>query len=66
MKLHPRHDLVTLASIDIKKAICDAAARHKDLTHAELTSILAEQVCAWNKYAIRDEREREANDTALG
>lgn len=45
-----------LSVFDIQKAITDAVGRH-ELTHAELTAILAAQVVQWNKYAIRDERE---------
>ncbi len=55
MKLHPRHAVVTVASIDIQAALTEAIARH-ELTHAELTGILAQQLVQWNKYAIRDER----------
>jgi hypothetical protein len=56
MKLHPRHFIVSAAKIDIDKSVCDAVGRH-DLTHAELTSILADLVASWNRYAIRAERE---------
>lgn len=57
MKLHPRHDIVTLAEIDIKKSVCDAIGRHEDLTHAELQGIFLAVAASWNKFAIRDERE---------
>jgi len=62
MTLHPRHDLVTKADIDIKTAVTEAVGRHQ-ITHAELTGILAGILLAWNKYAIRDEREEEEYGT---
>lgn len=43
----------------LEKSLTDAIGRH-DLTHAELTGILAQMILQWNKYAIRDEREEES------
>lgn len=59
MTLHPRHDLVTKAKIDIQESVFTAIGRH-DLTHAELAGIFL-QIMA--QYAIRDEREEEATGT---
>jgi hypothetical protein len=59
MKLHPRTMLVQAAHIDISTALAGAISKHQ-LTHAELTQILAQLLLEWNKYAIRDQREEEA------
>jgi hypothetical protein len=55
MKLHPRHDQVASAHNDIATAICEAVRKH-GLAYAELVSILAEQIQAWAKSEIRQER----------
>jgi hypothetical protein len=55
MRLHPRHDAVTAADLEIRQAITAAVEKHK-LTFAELTMILANSL-AWDaKYEIRSER----------
>jgi len=67
MKLHPRHEPTTKAGIDIQVAV-NEAVREYDLTHNELTQILAQIILSWNKYAIRDERaenESEREDSKL-
>lgn len=56
MKLHPRHDLVVRAGLDIQHAVADAAKKH-ELTFAELTSILANCLANWAKFEVRGERE---------
>lgn len=56
MKLHPRTMPVQKANAAISQAVTDAIALHPDLTHAELTGILAGILTQWNRYAVRDER----------
>jgi hypothetical protein len=60
VKLHPRTFIVNAARIAIHSAVCDAITKNPDLTHAELTGILAELIAQWNRYAIKDEREETA------
>lgn len=55
MKLHPRHDQVTRASIHINQEVTRAVATW-DLTFAELVSILTACIASWTKFQIRDER----------
>lgn len=59
MKLHERHQATTQAGLDIDGAIGNAVHKHA-LTFPELVSILAAAISQWAKYAIRDERETEA------
>lgn len=58
IRLHPRHEIVTQASIALSKAVVEVLKDH-DLTHAEIQSLFIEQMLRWNKYAIHDEREEE-------
>lgn len=60
MRLHPRHDLVTRAQIDIQQSVTAAVSRHSDVTCAELTDILLGIATYWNSCAIRDEREADS------
>ena len=63
-KLHPRHEPVVLAGIDISKAIREAAQKY-ELTYAELISILAQQIASWTKSEIREERGSAKVDTVV-
>lgn len=62
MTIHPRHDQVTRASIDISQAVVDAVKKH-ELTYAELVSLLAAALASWTKFEIRSERETDAAGT---
>ena len=53
--LHERHETVTRAHTDLATAMVKIIQERK-LTHAEVTSILAQEILSWNKYAIRAER----------
>ncbi len=55
-KLHPRWERNVQAKLHIGEAICAAMEKH-ELTHAELTAILAESIQSWTKSAIRQERQ---------
>lgn len=57
MKIHERHALQAKAHLDISQAVTAAVAKNTDLTHAELTGILASILLQWNRWAIKDERE---------
>lgn len=48
-------DIVRDAYFDLATAISSIIKKH-DLTHSEVTHILAEEILLWNKYAIRAER----------
>ncbi len=54
--VHQRHFIMAKAKFAITDAITRAIQEHA-LTHAELTSILANEIVAWSGWAIRDERE---------
>ncbi len=47
--------MVTRAHLDLATAM-QKIIQERELTHAEVTSILAQELLAWNKYAIRAER----------
>jgi hypothetical protein len=55
-RIHPRHFIVAKARHGITEAIIKANAEYH-LTYAELNLILADELRAWNGYAVRDERE---------
>jgi hypothetical protein len=56
VKLHPRHDQVTKAGLQITQAVTFAVKQH-ELTYGELMGILAEVISTWAKFQVRDERE---------
>ena len=56
MRLHPRHDQVTKADLQIKQAVTFAVKQH-ELTYGELVGILAGVISSWAKFQVRDERE---------
>ena len=64
-RIHPRERLVAEARHDISTAII-AAAKAYDLTHGELTMILAGEIQSWTKYQIREERHPEDPDKPGG
>lgn len=53
--IHQRSEIVTRAHTDLATAMVKIIEKRK-LTHAEVTSILAQEILSWNKYAIRAER----------
>lgn len=55
MELHPRHKAVTDAQIEIGQAIIQTSNKY-DLTHAELTHILAQELAGFSKDQIKRER----------
>lgn len=55
MTLHPRHNQTARASIDINKAVCEAAGKH-GLTFAELVNILAAVLASWSRSVVKEER----------
>ena len=56
MKLHERHEPVSLASCELHTAVLESVKRHR-LSFAELASILASVLTSWAKYEVRDERQ---------
>ena len=55
MKLHPRHQPMTRAELDIRDAIGKAVQDH-NLTFAELWHVLSMASASWAKGAIKEER----------
>ncbi len=53
--IHPRSQVVAQAQVDLSTAMAKIL-RERELTHYEVTSILAHEILSWNKYAIRAER----------
>ena len=53
--IHKRSGAVVRASTDLATAMVKII-KERELTHAEVTSILAQEILSWNKYAIRAER----------
>ena len=56
MKLHPRHEQMTKAGLEIQEAITAASVKH-DLTDAEVISILSVYISSIARFQIRGERE---------
>jgi hypothetical protein len=55
VKLHPRHELVTRAGLDLSVALVEIIRKYS-LTYGELAYILARQTLQWAQNAIKDER----------
>jgi hypothetical protein len=53
--IHPRYFIVRKAAGELNEAMAKILKTH-GLTFGEITSILAEEILIWNKYAIRHER----------
>ena len=53
--IHTRYEVVTHAHLELTTAV-GKIIQERELTYAEVTSILAQEILAWNKYAIRAER----------
>lgn len=59
MQIHPRHQPVTDAKIEIGQAILKAADKY-ELTYGELTNILAQELAGFSKDQIKKERSTES------
>jgi hypothetical protein len=57
IQLSPRHHPVSEGRHEISTAVSAAIKAH-DLTYAEITSILADEMRAWAGYNMKDEREQ--------
>lgn len=64
-RIHPRERLVAEARHAISTAIIKAVESH-DITHGELTMILAGEIQSWAKYQIREERHPDDPDKPGG
>lgn len=54
---HPRTVKVSEAESAIAKVVRDQI-RKQDLSYAEITAVLLSLAQEWNRYALRDEREK--------
>jgi hypothetical protein len=59
-QIHERHFIVADAQNAIAKLLLDVEKKY-DLTYAEMVGILAGQLAAMTKYAIREERHGDAS-----